>query len=136
MSPWPTAALALILAVSGRAVATARAEGPAYTPAYGRCLAKPDGQSTAGMINCIGDELQIQDKRLTLAYRGAQGRLTTPRQKAALQKAQRAWIAYRDADCDSQTDPDWGTISRITAANCRLEHTYSRANDLENYGPP
>jgi uncharacterized protein YecT (DUF1311 family) len=136
MSPWPTAALALILTLAGGGVASARAEKQAYTPAYGRCLAKPDNQSTAGMINCVGDELQIQDKRLNVAYRGAMGRLTTPRQKAALQKAQRAWIAYRDADCDSQTDPDWGTISRITAANCRLAHTSTRADDLENYGPP
>ena len=134
MTRWPTAALAMILAVS--AATQARAEGPAYTPAYGRCLAQPDNQSTAGTVNCVGDELEIQDKRLNAAYRDAMSRMTTSRQKAALQKAQRAWIAYRDADCDSQTDPDWGTISRITAANCRLDHTYTRADDLETYGPP
>ena len=136
MTRWPTAALALILAIAGGGIAVARADGPAYTPAYGRCLAQPDNQSTAGTINCVGDELEIQDKRLNQAYQGAMARMTMPRQKAALQKAQRAWIVYRDADCDSQTDPDWGTISRVTAANCRLEHTFTRADDLENYGPP
>ena len=134
MTRWPTAVLALILAASGGGGALARAEGPAYTPAYGRCLDRPEAQSTMGTIECIGVEFQVQDARLNRAYADAMGRMTTQDQKDNLRAAQRAWIAYRDADCLSRASPEWGSLSRVDAANCRLEHTYRRADDLQDYG--
>ena len=121
-------AAALLLAA---AVSPAQAAEPKYSPAYDKCLAAPSGQSTAGMIDCIGTEWEAQDARLNRAYKGALKRLELPRQKAALQKAQRAWIAFRDADCASLYDQDWGTISRVEAASCRLDRTARRADELE-----
>ncbi len=115
------------------AASPAQAADPKYSPAYDKCLAAPAGQSTAGMIDCIGTEWQAQDTRLNRAYQGALKRLELPRQKAALQKAQRAWIAFRDADCASLADPDWGTISRVEAAGCRLDRTARRADELEGF---
>ena len=114
-------------------LATGAHAEPKFTPAYQKCLAAPSGQSTAGMIDCIGAELKIQDARLNRAYQGAQKRMTLPRQKAALTKAQRAWIAFRDADCASRTDPDWGTLSRIEANSCVLDRTAERADDLQAF---
>jgi uncharacterized protein YecT (DUF1311 family) len=115
------------------AASPAQAADPKYSPAYDRCLAAPSGQSTAGMIDCIGTEWQAQDARLNRAYQLALKRLELPRQKAALQKAQRAWIAFRDAECASLYDQDWGTISRIEAAGCRLDRTARRADELEDF---
>lgn len=115
------------------AVSPVQAAEPKYSPAYAKCLAAPSGQSTAGMIDCIGTEWQAQDARLNRAYKGALKRLELPRQRAALQKAQRAWIAFRDADCASLYDQDWGTISRVEAASCRLDRTARRADDLEGF---
>lgn len=113
--------------------APVQAAEPTYTPAYERCLAAPSGQSTAGMIGCVAAELKVQDARLNRAYQAAQKRMTLPRQKAALQKAQRAWIAFRDADCAAHLDADWGTISQVEAASCRLDHTARRADMLEDF---
>lgn len=115
------------------AASPAQAAEPKYSSAYDKCLAAPSGQSTAGMIDCIGTEWQAQDARLNRAYQAALKRLELPRQKAALQKAQRAWIAFRDADCVSLYDQDWGTISRIEAASCRLDRTARRADALEDF---
>ena len=105
-----------------------------YTPAYDRCLASPDGQSTLGMIDCAGAELKLQDARLNAAYRKTMASLNA-RQKAKLQTAQRAWVAFRDAECASYEDEDWGTISRINASACVLRMTVQRTIDLEAYPP-
>ena len=122
----------LCLSVLAAPLAGQAAE-PKYSPAYDRCLASPDGQSTMGMIACAGAELKLQDARLNRAYQAAMKRLDQPRQRAALQKAQRAWIAFRDADCASLYDQDWGSLSRIEANACMLDHTARRADALEQY---
>ncbi len=122
------AALAATLACSGHSQAV-DAPAPGYSPAYQRCLDAPSGQSTAGMIGCIAAELSVQDARLNTTWRRVTARLN-PRQKAKLQAAQRAWIAYRDADCRSLDDADWGTISRIAANQCMLRQTMERTAAL------
>ncbi len=134
------AVLGAILAAGALIVsAQAHAEDPAiakrYTPAFQKCLDAPGGQSTMGMIGCIGDELTIQDAALNGAYRKAMADLT-PGEKARLQVAQRAWIAFRDADCASMDDPQqWGSLSRITANQCVLNRTIERTIELENFPP-
>ena len=132
------AALFAAAAVLGLA-AQAHAEDPAvakrYTPAYQKCLDAPDGQSTMGMIGCIGDELAIQDAALNAAYKKAMSDLT-PGEKTNLQRAQRAWIAFRDADCAALEDPEqWGSISRINANVCMLNRTIERTLELEDFPP-
>ena len=105
-----------------------------YTPAYDKCLASPAGQSTMGMIDCTDAELHIQDTRLNAAYRKTMAVLNA-RQKTKLQAAQRAWVAFRDAECASYEDEDWGTISRINASACVLRMTVQRTIQLEAYPP-
>jgi uncharacterized protein YecT (DUF1311 family) len=128
---------AAALLLSAAAVAPdAQAAEVRYSPAFDRCMAAPSGQSTQGMVECIGAELKQQDARLNRAYQGAIKRMTLPRQRAALQKAQRAWIAYRDADCASHLDADWGTLSRVEANDCVLARTAQRADELEQFRKP
>ncbi len=105
-----------------------------YTHAYDRCLDSPDGQSTMGMNACTDDELKIQDAALNAAYRKAMKDLN-PRQKTKLQAAQRAWIAFRDAECASYEDQDWGSLSTNNASTCVLHMTVMRVIDLEGYPP-
>ncbi len=128
------AAAALLL--SAAVAPAAQAAEPKYSASYDRCLAAPSGQSTAGMVGCIGTELKAQDTRLNRAYQDAMKRMTLPRQKTALQKAQRAWIAFRDADCAAHLDADWGTIAQVEAASCRLDHTARRADMLQEFHKP
>ena len=133
--------LVLAAAFAGAALAGVAHAAPAkdpvdarYTPGYQRCLDAPEGQSTYGMVECAGAELKIQDARLNAAYRKAMAGLN-PRQKTKLVAAQRAWVAFRDAECASFQDEDWGTISRINAADCVLTLTVKRTIDLEGYPP-
>jgi uncharacterized protein YecT (DUF1311 family) len=103
-----------------------------YSPAYGDCLDTPDGQSTAGMIACTDTEMKLQDTRLNAAYAKAMGKLNE-RQKTALRKAQRAWVAFRDADCASLWDDEWGSLSRVNANGCMLSRTVERTIELQTY---
>lgn len=127
------AALALV-ALAGPAFAEDAGVQAQYSPAYSRCLAQPEGQSTAGMIDCIGAEFTVQDGKLNAQYRETLAGLNA-RQKAKLVAAERAWIAYRDAECASFQDEDWGTLSRVTANTCMLDTTIARRMALEAYPP-
>ena len=132
----------IITAVAGAALLSA---GPAstvdaaqiearYTPAFGQCLDTPDGQTTAGTIGCIAVELKIQDAALNAAYRSLTAGMNA-RQQAGLRDAQRAWIAFRDADCASRHDWEWGSMSTVAANFCVLRRTVERTIELETFGP-
>jgi uncharacterized protein YecT (DUF1311 family) len=135
MTRWPALSVALILLpLAAHAQSAKPAKPPAKpTSTYERCLASASGMSTAGMIECANAELRVQDGRLNNAYQSAILRLERPRQKVALQKAQRAWIAFRDADCAALYDEDWGSMARVQANACVLEHTRQRAVELEQF---
>lgn len=105
-----------------------------YTPALQHCMDTPEGMSTNGQIQCIAVELTIQDKRLNAAYGKAMSGLT-PGQKGKLRAAQRAWVAFRDTDCKSLYDEEWGTLSRIFANDCVLRRTVERTIELEDFPP-
>ena len=125
------AALAALAATPALAVDDAKIEAR-YTPAFQACLDSPEGGSTMGMVQCVGTELKIQDAALNAAYRNLVSDMT-PDQKAALQKAQRAWIAFRDADCRARYSPDWGSMSTVDANMCMLQRTVERTIELEEF---
>ncbi|HRD28943.1 MAG TPA: lysozyme inhibitor LprI family protein [Caulobacter sp.] len=125
------AALALLAPGSALAVDASAIEGR-YTPALQACLDSPDGASTAGTVQCIGAELEVQDAALNAAWRALVADMT-PDQKAGLQKAQRAWIAFRDADCAARYSPDWGSMSTLDANFCVLRRTVERTLELETF---
>ena len=105
-----------------------------YTPALTACLNADGGPSTLGMIECIGAELEVQDAALNAAYRTLIADMT-PEQKAGLKKAQRAWIAFRDADCRARYSRDWGTFSSLTSNMCMVQRTVERTLELEAFIP-
>jgi uncharacterized protein YecT (DUF1311 family) len=98
---------------------------------YAACMDKSGGV-TMGMIECITVENQRQDARLNKAYKTLMAELPPPR-KAQLQDAQRAWIKYRDANCNFYDDPDGGTLARVNANSCMLTATADRARELESF---
>ena len=84
------------------------------------CMERTDGgQSTAGMVACMGAELEVWDQRLNAAYTELMARekaedkemadleSSAPKQAPALLDMQRKWIAYRDARCD-YIGAQWG----------------------------
>jgi uncharacterized protein YecT (DUF1311 family) len=85
--------------------------------------------STAEMVECFRAKTDRWDKRLNAAYPKALN-LAQPKQREQLRKAQRAWVAYRDANC-LYWDLGEGTIARIQAADCMHSMTQQRAKELE-----
>jgi uncharacterized protein YecT (DUF1311 family) len=92
------------------------------------CLDKAGGVTPA-MIDCISVELKRQDALLNQNYRNLMASLSAGRKKA-LQEAQRAWIKFRDTNCDFYYDPDGGSAARIDANECQLNMTSDRAKEL------
>ena len=86
---------------------------------------------TAAMIACHVDEAKRQDLRLNKAYKATLGTLEAPR-KVKLQEAQRAWIRFRDTNCDFYDDPGGGTFARLSANECVMSSTARRAAELES----
>lgn len=126
-----SAAIILAIATPAAAAETSAIDARA-TPAYQTCVGRIEGQTNAGANQCISVELKIQDVALNQAYRNLMAQLT-PNQKVGLQKAQRAWIAFRDTDCASRYSPEWGDYSSVTASRCVLERTIERTIDLERF---
>ena len=94
------------------------------------CVDKASKGTTADMFQCEGEELDRQDARLNDAYKKLMSKLSPDRKKALL-KAQRAWIKFREANCDYWYDPHGGTAARLNASGCLLTMTATRAKELE-----
>lgn len=105
-----------------------------------------NARSTAEMNHCTGLELQAADRDLNRVYQraiakrrkdGDAGPYTFDAWHAALKASQRAWIKYRDADCDGVVVQDWGGGSGTSSAVnvCRTGLTRHRTAILkERYG--
>lgn len=114
------------------AAGVAPAEVPAqYSQTYTACMDK--ASSTTSMVGCIGVEHKAQDTKLNKAYKTLMNTLSSERQ-GELRSAQRAWIAYRDANCQFYFDPEGGTMARLQANQCVLSMTAQRAAELDRFG--
>ena len=89
------------------------------------------GGVTAAMHECISAEHKLQDQHLNRAYKALMAE-TSPARKKQLQAAQRLWLQFRDANCNFYADPDGGTLAGIAAADCMLQMTAQRAQELKN----
>ena len=131
--------VALLLA----AVAAAAEEAP---PARESAAARCTDESTYAMSACLDRARQAADRDLNAAYRDAQAKIDQACEadpecradwRASLQRAQRAWIAFRDADCVELTGYEWrgGTGAGPATLACLLSRTEARTRELaERYG--
>ncbi|MBB3999733.1 lysozyme inhibitor LprI family protein [Aureimonas pseudogalii] len=107
-----------------------------------RCQsATPDGATTPGIVDCTTRETAAWDRLLNTRYAAALAGArqadddladgASPGAADSLKVAQRAWIAFRDAECDRLYQL-WrgGTIRSPVAASCHLEETARRAISL------
>ncbi|MFT4014080.1 MAG: DUF1311 domain-containing protein [Paracoccus sp. (in: a-proteobacteria)] len=86
------------------------------------CVARPGGDTTAGMVDCLAVEGADWDKRLNLFYERAmkQAAPTAP----VLKASRRDWPAYRDCSCHFQAIRfRGGTKGGSVAATCPMELT-------------
>jgi uncharacterized protein YecT (DUF1311 family) len=100
------------------------------------CLAKPEGASTLGMVECTSDAIQAWDKRLNEVYKRVMRGLD-PKSQELLRTSQRRWVAFREAEHEAMEGPwrqDRGTIMRVLTANADLSAIKERVRELELYG--
>ena len=90
-----------------------------------------EATSTPEIVACFARRARLADARLNTAYRDARARVPT-RQASALQVAQRAWIAFRDANCRAAAAGE-GTVARIEGAQCLADTTAARPAELERF---
>lgn len=101
--------------------------------ASGVCMEAPGGSSNAGMDTCMAREIDWWDSQLNVHYTSLIDQIDEE-SATALQEAQRAWIAARDAGCDFEyTYWREGTIRSIYYSSCMLNETARRAIDLQSY---
>lgn len=86
--------------------------------------------TTVDMVGCITEELEREDQRLNENYQQLRSQLSDERRKQ-LPTAQRAWMAYKEANCDFYANPEGGTLARVEANACLLSETTNRADELE-----
>ena len=102
--------------------------------------------STVEMNFCADKDFQAADKSLNEAYAAALASIKTrdlekpydaKSFETAMRASQRAWLAYRDADCKDLVPQEWSGGSGTTSAvlGCMTEKTMQRTKDLkERYG--
>ncbi len=88
------------------------------------------GSTTRDVEQCLAADLDRADAVLNRYYTAAVARLTRDRELTALAKlrtSERAWIAYRDTECDAVYE-NWkgGTIRGAMSLSCRTALTKAR----------
>ena len=68
------------------------------------CLAKPEGSSTPGMVECNGDAIRAWDKRLNEVYQQVMAGLD-PKSRGLLRASRRRWVAFREAEHEAIGGP-------------------------------
>lgn len=121
--------LLLSAAMAATAGAAPAQDKPAQTPAFDACMDRAGGV-TVEMRACISEEHGRQDAVLNTNYRALM-RLLPPERQAALRAAQRAWIAFREAECAYTASADMeGTLGPVIIDSCWMGFTTERATGL------
>jgi len=105
--------------------------------AAARCQARPGGETTLGIAECLTAETGVWAGLMSAAL---ERKTQDFEQQAAglpqaLAKAQAAWAAYRDAECGLRYQV-WieGSIRTIIAGQCHLQKTAARALEVDMLG--
>ena len=109
------------------------------------CMAKPGGDTTVGMVDCLSAEAGDWDARMNdwygKALKQAEAadadlkKLGSAAEPAApvLKQAQRDWIAFRDSSCRFQSLRfQGGTAGGPAAATCLMQTTATQALHLRD----
>jgi uncharacterized protein YecT (DUF1311 family) len=133
----PVIMRALLLLSSLLSLPALAADPDPLDAALDACLAKPEGASTPGMIDCTGEAIRAWDKRLNKVYREVMAGLDT-KSRELVRTSQRRWVAFRAAEHEAMEGPwrqDKGTIIRVLTADAELSAIKERVQALQLYGP-
>ncbi len=95
-----------------------------------------DSLNTQSAINqCISEQYKSSDAELNKLYKEIGNRLKDDKDALiAMRTAQRAWVSFRDAECDfAAIHSQGGSIHSMLITSCRTELTQVRIKDFNNY---
>ena len=91
-----------------------------------------DAKTTLQINECFAKELKKANAELDRVYRSTAKDLD-PADAELLRKAQSAWVAYRDAQCEAEFALwDGGTGGPAARMACKLELTHQRIKEIQN----
>lgn len=133
-----TACLSLSLIIAAAAPAWAVSpdeEKDPVTVELDKCLAAPEGQTTAGMVDCTHNAYIAYDKQLNDVYKKA---LAGVDKESAdkIRESQRKWIAWRDAQQAADNAPwraDRGTLASLDIESLNVDAIKARVQQLQYY---
>ncbi len=96
------------------------------------CSRAEGSETTNGMVACITTETAAWEVVLEREIAALRARLDDE-QTGVLHAAQRAWLAFRAADCEFPHVFVRGTLSQPWSADCVMQHTARRALELRAY---
>jgi uncharacterized protein YecT (DUF1311 family) len=90
--------------------------------------------TTVDMKECASADLQKADKALNATYKKLMAKLDDKLSKEKLKKAQKAWIAFRDANAEFSADEArGGTMERLIYMETVTYMTEQREKELARY---
>lgn len=99
-------------------------------PAFADDDCDRDNQSQMAMNQCAGVDAAKADAALNAVYKQLAAKLDG-KEKTALRDAQRAWITFRDKECEYRTvENEGGSIRPMALAACAREMTEARTKAL------
>jgi uncharacterized protein YecT (DUF1311 family) len=101
--------------------------GPIVQPSETGKAEDCDG-GTLQLLECMEKQRAYWDKKLNAAYKDALSD-AQPDQKPLLRSAQRAWIQFRDTNCDYYQAGE-GSLAKVSAIWCLRDLTEKRAREL------
>lgn len=107
------------------------AAAPAFLAAQEDAEFCPEGRTQLQMNSCAADELARADTALNEAYQVVLEELE-PERVELLRTAQRAWIRFRDAECELEASEfAGGSLEPMIHTLCLAHLTRKRAEALE-----
>lgn len=106
-----------------------------------------DASTTVEMNFCSDKDFKAADAKLNAVYQKVLAQIATSglekpydsqSWEAAMREAQRAWVAFRDADCKGVVPMEWsgGTGTSSAVSGCMTQKTEERIKELsERYDP-
>jgi len=121
----------LISTALGAFAATAAWAGHVTDPsAFPNLDCKSQDLNQMELDQCAGRDFDAADDRLNALYRKLMAGYDAANQEK-LKAAEKAWIAWRDAECDYETNGTaGGTINPMMFTKCRTDKTEARIRDL------
>jgi uncharacterized protein YecT (DUF1311 family) len=103
--------------------------------ATGQDVCDPNDFSQQAMTTCAAARFAAADAELSALLAEHMGPGFDPKGVALLKKAQNAWIAFRDAECEYAASDSWGgSIYPMLLSECATHLTKARIKQLQDDG--